>query len=209
MFNSDAKQDQFVANIFKFKKEGSYVDIGSSYATTSNNTCFFDKLGWDGICVERDSKHNPGYAGRSCTHLNADALKVDWRSVFKESNFDTKYSKNIDYLSLDVDEVSTNVLMNLPMDEYKFKVITLEHDSYIYGDKYRGVQRKYLEEKGYFLLCGNVCVQQPGLISGQYWHESPLPFEDWWVHPDFFPEELRKKMSCDKQWPSQIISKFQ
>ena len=42
MFNSDARQDEFIANLFNFKKEGAYVDIGSCGAVGSNNTYFFE-----------------------------------------------------------------------------------------------------------------------------------------------------------------------
>jgi len=209
MFNSDAKQDQFVANIFNFKKEGSFLDIGSNNAVTANNTCFLDKSGWEGVCVEIDPQFNSSYGGRSCTYINQNALTVNWESVFKENNFDTKYLKNIDYLSLDIDQMSTSVLAKLPMDEYKFKVITIEHDYYIYGDKYKSIQKEYLKEKGYFLLCEDVGVQQSGHFFGQPWHAKHLPFEDWWIHPNFFSEELIKKINCDKLWPSQIVSKFQ
>ena len=41
MFQSDARQDQFVANMLQFKKDGYYVDIGGCHSTNSNNTFFF------------------------------------------------------------------------------------------------------------------------------------------------------------------------
>lgn len=186
------------------------MDIGSNHAVVANNTCFFDKLGWEGICIEVDSTFNSTYthAGRTCTFINADATILDWKSVIESNNLDIKYSKNIDYLSLDIDQMSTNVLLKLPMNEYKFKVITIEHDFYIYGEQYKSEQKKYLSEMGYLLLCENVCVEQPGLFYGHPWNVNPLPFEDWWIHPEFFSDETIERLSCTNTHPSQIISKF-
>ena len=205
MFNSFAKQDQFIANLFNFKKEGCYLDIGSWEAVSANNTYFFDKEGWSGICVEIDSKNNIGYASRSCTYINADALTVDWKAAFKQKNL----GKNIDYLSLDVDEASTEVLLNLPLDDYKFKAITIEHDAYLHGDTYKSPQKEHLLGAGYALLCEDVAVEQPGLFLGNTYDIKPLPFEDWWIHPEFFSEEVVKKLSCEGEYPSTIIAKFE
>jgi hypothetical protein len=42
MFNSDAKQDEFVANILQFKRGGFYLDIGGCSSMASNNSYFFE-----------------------------------------------------------------------------------------------------------------------------------------------------------------------
>jgi hypothetical protein len=198
-FYSDAKQDQFVANILNFKKDGYCVDIGSCHSIISNNTYYFQSLGWTSISVEIESGYNDSYSTRKQgVHLNENALEVDYKSVFEEYVF----PKSIDYLSLDVDTVSLNVLRVLPLDEYRFKVITIEHDGYLYGDKYREQQRGLLQSHGYLLLCSNVYVEQPGYEGKEF------PFEDWWIDPSEFSEELIEKIKCDNTLPSVIISKF-
>jgi hypothetical protein len=198
-FYSDAKQDQFVANILNFKKDGYCVDIGSCHSIISNNTYYFQDLDWTSISVEIESGYNQSYSTRkSGVHLNENALEVDYKSVFEEYEF----PKTIDYLSLDVDTVSLNVLRILPLEEYRFRVITIEHDGYIYGDKYREQQRNLLTSHGYMLLCSNVYVEQPGYEGKEY------PFEDWWVDPSEFSEDLIEKIKCDSTLPSNIISKF-
>ena len=198
-FYSDAKQDQFVANILNFKKNGYCVDIGSCHSIISNNTFYFQDLDWTSISVELESSYNESYGTRkSGVHLNEDALSVDYTQVFKEYEF----PKSIDYLSLDVDTLSLNVLKILPLDEYKFKVITIEHDGYLYGDEYREQQRSILESFGYLLLCSNVYVQQPGYEGKEY------PFEDWWVDPSEFDESLMQKLKSENEYPSEIIAKF-
>lgn len=198
-FYSDAKQDEFVANILNFKKDGYCVDIGSCHSIISNNTYFFQNLDWTSISIELDSRYNDSYNSRkSGVHLNTDALEVDYIKEFQEYDF----PKSIDYLSLDVDTLSLDVLKILPFDDYQFKVITIEHDAYLYGDKYREEQRNFLNSRGYMLLCSNVFVEQPGFEGKE------CPFEDWWVNPNDLKKSVIKKLKCDMQFPSTIISKF-
>jgi hypothetical protein len=199
MFYSDARQDQFVANILGFKKNGVYIDIGSCHSIISNNTFFFDSLNWRGICIEINSEFNESYSSRNnCTFLNTDAVEVNYNKIFIDNNF----PKSIDYLSLDIDTLSLHVLSKLPLDEWRFKVITIEHDSYLYGDEYRKKQRDILESEGYFLVCSDVYVQQPGF------DRPNSSFEDWWIDPKEFDSNLISKIKSEFSYPSEIISKF-
>lgn len=200
MFYSDAKQDQFAANILGFKKNGYYVDIGSCHSIISNNTYFFQNLNWNGMCVEIESSYNESYSTRkNCMYLNQDATKLDYKNLFEYNNFPSI----IDYLSLDVDTLSLSVLKNLLFLNYKFRVITIEHDAYLYGDKYQAPQRDLLRSDGYRLLCSNVFVQQPGF------DRPNCSFEDWWVYPNEFDSNILDKLECDSEYPSNIIAKFQ
>jgi len=198
-FYSDAKQDQFAANILKFKKDGYCVDIGSCHSVISNNTYYFQGLDWTSISIEIERGYNESYSTRTNgVHLNKNALEVNYKETFEEYEF----PKSIDYLSLDVDTLSLDVLRILPLDEYRFKVITIEHDGYLYGDKYRDQQRNLLNSYGYLLVCSNVYVEQPGYEGKEY------PFEDWWIDPSEFDSDLIEKIKCDSTLPSVIISKF-
>jgi hypothetical protein len=200
IFNSDAKQDVFAANILNFKRDGYCVDIGSCHSITSNNSYFFQDLGWTSITVEIESSYNKSYSTRkSGVHLNENALEVNYKEVFEEYEF----PQSIDYLSMDVDTASIDALRVLPLDEYRFKVITIEHDAYLYGDKYREQQRNLLNSHGYLLICSNVYVEQPG------YENKECPFEDWWIDPSEFDQELIEKIKCESTLPSVIISKFQ
>lgn len=202
MFYSDAGQDQFAANILNFKKNGYCVDIGSCHSAISNNTFYFQSLGWTSISVEIKSEYNQSYSNRILgVHLNENALEVDYEEEFKENDF----PQIIDYLSLDVDTLSLNVLKILPLETYKFKVITIEHDAYLYGDKYREKQREVLRNYGYMLLCSNVLVPNPGHAG---YKGEPCPFEDWWVYPSEFDKKLLDKVKSDMEFPSVIIDKI-
>lgn len=200
MYNSDAKQDEFVANILNFKKNGIYVDIGSCGSKESNNSYYFDsELNWKGICVEIEKSYEPSYTSRkNCNLILGDATQVDYKKIFKEQNF----LKEIDYLSLDVDTLSLSVLKILPFDEYDFKVITIEHDSYLYGDTYKKPQRDFLKNNDYIVLCSDVYVEQAGYYGKQY------SFEDWYIHKKYFDSEFLKKIKSEYEYPSNIIKKF-
>lgn len=198
MFFSDARQDEFVARLFNFKKNGTFVDIGSCSAVASNNTFFFESLDWNGLCVEYNSTFNDSYKARKCKYINADALKLDYLSIFKELNL----PKNIDYLSLDIDQLSFEALNKMPHDHYRFNVITIEHDLYHLGSTYKDKQTELLLGRGYKLICNNVFVEQDGFGRN-------LPFEDWWVNPSLFSEELFNKIKSANEYPSNIIAKFQ
>ena len=59
-----------------------------------------------------------------------------------------------------------------------------------------------LNANGYKLLCSNVYVQQPGYEGKEF------PFEDWWVDPSQFDQELLDRIECENTFPSDIIAKF-
>jgi hypothetical protein len=198
-FYSDAKQDQFAANILKFKRDGYCVDIGSCHSVISNNSYYFQGLDWTSISIEIERGYNESYSTRTNgVHLNKNALEVNYKETFEEY----KFPKSIDYLSLDIDTLSLDVLKILPLDEYRFKVITIEHDAYVFGDEYRDPQRNILTSHGYLLVCSNVYVEQPG------YEGKECPFEDWWIDSSEFDSNLIEKIKCDSTLPSVIISKF-
>ena len=198
MFRSEAKQDQFVANMFNHKRDGYYIDIGSCGAIDANNTYFFESLGWKGICIEIESSYNNTYVNRSCHYLNENALRIDYSSLFKELGS----PNSIDYLSIDIDEISYDALILLPFDEYDFKIITIEHDLYLRGEVYKNLQKEFLISKGYTLICENVYVEQDG------YYGKKLPFEDWWICPKYFDLNLIDRIRSNMEYPSEIISKF-
>jgi hypothetical protein len=204
-FYSDAGQDQFVAHMLKFKKDGCSVDIGAAGSVYSNNTYCFQELDWTSITIESNSEYNSTYYGygarKKGTHYNDDALTINYSEIFEENEFPS----NIDYLSLDVDTLSLDVLRVLPFDKYSFKCITIEHDAYLYGDAYRKPQREILKGLGYDLICSNVLVPNPG---HQGYKGEPCPFEDWWVNPKDFDAEFLDTIQSELLFPEEIISKF-
>jgi hypothetical protein len=175
-FHSQASQDKFVYSIIHFladqQESGCYLEIGAGEPIIINNSYFFEKiLGWKGISIDiSDTLSERWHAVRTNPLLSEDATKTNYDQILKT------FPKMIDYLSLDVDGYYDTVLNRLPFNEHIFKVITIEHDYYRYGDLYREKERQILKSHGYHLLCSNV------MHAGH-------PFEDWWIHPSTFSSE--------------------
>jgi hypothetical protein len=193
---SQAWQDEFVANVLNFKRNGYFLDIGSNNAQQQSNSYFFEsELGWKGACIEMSPDHNHSYAIRTCQFLNQDATKVDYEALFVENG----YPSHMDYLSLDIDENSTAALLKLPLDTYRFRVITIEHDQYRVGASYKEEQRTILRSVGYTLLFPEVLVPL-GCGMG-----PDLPFEDWWVDASSFNMSKLGQLGAARMYPDHIV----
>jgi hypothetical protein len=200
MFYSLAKQDQFVANLLNFKKYGFYVDIGSHHSMVANNTYYFsEKLFWKGICVEIDSTFSNSYLNRTeCNLIIDDATKINYYNLFTSNDV----PKTIDYLSLDVDSASLDVLEILPLEQYRFKIITIEHDAYLHKDRYQSKQQNILIKNNYKIIAKNVFVEQNG-------HTEPeCAFEDWYIDLNYFKFDKISFLYSENTYPSKIIDKF-
>lgn len=176
---SEAFQDFFVLSLLNGKTNGSYLEIGSGSSTYGNNTYLLEKdFGWKGVGIDlceefveqhKNDRKNP------CYLLNA--LDINYSEFLKENNL----KNQIDYLQIDCDppSVTYEILLKIPFDEYKFSIITYEHDFYAdETETFKEKSRKYLKSKGYELLISNV--------SPNDWKD----YEDWWVHPDLVDKDL-------------------
>jgi hypothetical protein len=170
---SQVYQDMFTLFMHNGKRNGTYLEIGSGDPFWLNNTYLLEsQFDWKGVGIE----YNKYLCDLHSTHrknpvICQDAHTVNFRELLR-SNFD---SKCIDYLQLDCEpsESTYRLLESMPFDEYKFAVITYEHDYYVdISRTYRDKSREYLKSKGYELVITNV--------SPTSWSS----FEDWWVHPD-------------------------
>ncbi|MBI3508833.1 MAG: hypothetical protein HY069_04300 [Chlamydiia bacterium] len=180
-FHSQAYQDQFVHHLlYKLlnkQDEGHYLEIGAWQPIYINNTYVFEKdFGWKGVSIDISDAYVPDWKkNRQNMLLIQDATEVDYNALL------LSFPCIIDYLSLDVDGNYDAVLRKIPLNTYKFKVITIEHDYYRYGDVYRSKEREILSSFGYCLICSDVSM------GGD-------KFEDWWIHPDCFPAEIVMKL---------------
>src|SRR5579872_2564691 len=180
-FFSQASQDRFVYTmLYKLLNkadDGYFVEIGAGHPISINNTFFLESnFNWKGISIDISMQHiNLWSQCRKNPLVVTDALQCDYESLFN------LFPKNIDYLSLDIDEHYDTVLKKLPLDKYMFKVITIEHDAYKYGDRFRNKEREILSSFGYKLLCADVVLETTS-------------FEDWWIHPSFFPNDVLDRL---------------
>jgi len=181
-FYSQANQDKFVYfilyGLLNKQDKGHYLEIGAGEPIYINNSYFFEKnLQWDGISIDISiDLAERWYAVRKNLLFSEDATQSNYSALLKP------FPQVIDYLSLDVDGYYDVVLEKLICSNHVFKVITIEHDFYRYGDLYRQKERKILKDLGYYLLCSDVS-------------NDGYAFEDWWIHPDFFPPSIFSKLT--------------
>jgi hypothetical protein len=188
-YYSQASQDRFayliLYELLGKQDVGYYLEIGAGHPYNGNNTYLFEKnQNWKGVSIDiSDEFKHVWTATRQNPLLIEDATQSNYRSIL------APFPRVIDYLSLDIDSSYDIVLQNLLSNDYIFKVITIEHDFYRYGDKFRKGEREILSSLGYYLLCPDVSV---------FFNGSDCVFEDWWVHPSAFsPEVFFKLQSLD------------
>lgn len=186
--HSQAYQDLFILAVLNGKKYGTFVEIGCGVPQYNNNTYLLEKhFEWSGVSIDLNprvaelfSKH------RNTAAINADATKINYTELFKERFTGT----HLDYLQIDCEPATTSyeVLKRIPLDKYRFAVITFEHDAYIDDNpEIRELSRKYLKSFGYILLVSNVST------------DNYCVFEDWYVHPYLVSSNTISKMFSYKQ----------
>jgi hypothetical protein len=179
---SQASQDLFVLEMLESKNNGTYLEIGGGHFSESNNTFILEKeFGWNGISIEIDKELvNLFNDKRRNKAIASDATSFDYRTALKESSF----ASQIDFLSLDIDPapVTFKALEKLPHDDFRFSVITYEHDRYLSGDEWMIRSRSLLSELGYHLVVKNLkCFGRD--------------IEDWWIDPNVVKEEIHTRFN--------------
>lgn len=190
---SQAGQDRFVYEILNHKPDGTFLDIGCHDGRKHSNSLALEEVGWRGLLV--DIQTFPGLAGRASDFIVCDAVTADWKRIF-ELYFPGK--TEIDYLSLDVDDATTQTLWHLLALPMRYRVITCEHDAYRLGPAQAVAQGNLLASAGYELICKYVCVGHGEWGSGG-------PFEDWYIAPELNTEENRRRFLCANQLGSSIV----
>ena len=176
---SQSMQDIFVMSMLDGKRNGVYVEIGADQPRVISNTYLLEKdFDWSGISFELDADKVAFFNTiRKNKCLCEDATLYDYKSLFEELN----YPKQIDYLQLDIDpaEGTLRALKALPLDDYRFSVITYETDVYSSGADIQDEQIEILESHGYQLVAKNVKCEGN-------------PYEDWWIDPAIVSEDIWK-----------------
>jgi hypothetical protein len=169
---SQAGQDQFVIDMLKGKKGGVYVEIGAWHSIDISNTYILEKdYGWTGVSFEIDQEKVDEFnLNRTSMCYAGDATIFDYEGLFDRLNL----PKQIDYLQVDIEPArnSLTALFMLPLEKYRFSVITFEHDLYADPNNIhvKNKQKELLNSLGYLLVRED--VDHEGLV-----------FEDWWIDP--------------------------
>lgn len=181
-------QDLFVLSVLNGKRNGTYLEIGSGNPFVHNNTALLEtNFDWSGISID----NNPGLCydfkeNRRNTVICADATEIGFVDLFDKHCV----GPIVDYLQIDCDEASVDVLEKIPFQTTKFGVITFEHDSYRLGTETRDKVRAMLKKFGYVLLVNDAAFTE---------HCS---YEDWYVHPDIvdIKPEMRTTQQVNFVW---------
>jgi hypothetical protein len=176
-----AHQDSFVLNLLSEKRNGIYLEIGSHDAVQDNNTYLLEsEYDWSGVGIEIVPALVKSYnLQRKNKCVEADATTFDYLKYLREH----EYPKQIDYLQLDIEpaEQTLKALKKIPLTEFRFSVITYEHDLYV--DPANAVikeeARTILNAFGYKMVLENVTAGKTNRI-----------FEDWWVDPTVIPDSV-------------------
>lgn len=177
---SQSMQDMFVLSILNGKKNGVYIEIGADKPRVINNSYLLEsEYNWTGTSFEIESDKVEYFNSiRKNECICADATKFDYKNLFDEK----EYPKQIDYLQLDCDppQITLECLKKLPLEDYRFSVITFETDLYAGGQEVQKEQWEILSSLGYQRVVKNV-------------KNEGNPYEDWWIDPLVIDEDIWKK----------------
>ena len=186
MYRGNSSQEKFVIEIFNGKKNGVYVELGAFDSKLGSNTFHLESdYDWSGVSFEVSEDRKLEFQTNRKNPCFGDALEFNYISYFENNNF----PKQIDYLQVDIDAgyqhdgrpfgnhyLSLLGLISLPLTQYRFSIITFEHDANMYfrNSAMRDAQREILDSLGYAIV-----VREK--------------HEDWWVDPAVFPiNDFRK-----------------
>lgn len=185
---SQAYQDMFVLSMLDGKRNGTYLEIGAMDAKFISNTYLLEKqFNWSGISIDIHDVSRKSFLreGRKNKIIIQDALSIDYNKLLKENCL----PHQIDYLQLDIEPQAQTLecLKKLPLDTYRFSVITYETDYYDpsvsreQSKKNREESRKIILSHGYELVVGNIANTSKN-----------DPFEDWYVDPTIIDKDIIK-----------------
>ena len=169
---SQACQESFVQNVLNFKVGGYFLEIGAADGIEASNTLLLERqFKWTGLAVELNPQlHRDFLNSRTTTCMCEDATV--WNS--DEHLESLSFPRRIDYLQIDIDPAwqSLQALRNLPLNKYRFSVITFEHDYFVnQNSEVRDASREILLSLGYYLFFAGVQTRGRN-------------FEDWWLDPE-------------------------
>ncbi len=191
---SQSMQDMFVLSVLDGKRNGVYVEIGADKPRVINNSYLLEsQYDWSGVSFEIESdKVDYFNTIRKNKCICVDATKFDYKSLFDER----KYPKQIDCLQLDCDppQITLECLKKLPLEDYRFSVITFETDLYAGGQDVQIEHWQILSSLGYQRVVKNI-------------KNEGNPYEDWWIDPLVIGEHMWKQFLNEDVEFSEVILK--
>jgi len=179
---SQAFQDLFVLAALRGKKYGYFLEIGAFHPHYLSNTYLLEsEFEWGGLSVDIKPDLVQDFTlYRKCNFMLGNALELNWDSILPRY-----FGERIDYLSLDIEPNTQTLdcLKKLPLDKFRFSVITYETDFYDPYTDYsknfavRRESREIFAKNGYTLVAGNLSNL-----------DDNHPYEDWYFDKEYFSE---------------------
>lgn len=201
-FYGSQRQDEFVYHLFerysnyRSAKHGFFIDIGCGNPIDGSNTYALEQLGWKGLafdvigCYEEWEEKRP----------NTTFMRVDTTTTEFACGLSLLLQRAsvllVDYISLDVEvehqhqghiNYNWKSLVRLITSGVRFKCMTLAHEYYLQGQSTRLPTRMLLDSLGYRRLFSDVLLPTVKIQS----------FEDWWIEPKYFIDDVMKSSSCN------------
>lgn len=175
--NSQAGQEKFVLNTLNHPRDGYFLEFGALDPRSLSNTyCLDTVFNWKGLSFDCFDLSQKWKAKRTNTFIFGNALVHDYKDLFSKHSV----PNIVDYLQIDIDPAMGNLRLLKQLKEevfhdFKFKVITYEHDFKGLKSLIPAVEesREIFKNAGYVPAFLNVHNLGPGDV-----------FEDWYVHPD-------------------------
>lgn len=158
-----------MAEIFKGKRDGTFLDLGAHQAQHVSNTWALEKqFGWRGIAVDNDPQWIRQWAEQrpGSVFVLGDACTLDYPALLAAQHI----PQPVDYLSLDLEppELTWQCLQHILGQKIWAYTVTFETDYYRY-QKSREPSRALMASLGYVL-------HRPGVV-GTYGEQ-----DDFYVH---------------------------
>jgi hypothetical protein len=183
---SQAFQDIFVLSMLNGKKGGTFLEIGAFDPIEISNTYLLEKyFGYTGLAIDIDPKVEEGFKKcRTSNFYTGDAVTANYNYLL---NYVFGDVKRIDYLCIDIEPriQSLQCLKSLPLNDYRFSVITYETDFYSTESspqeaiQIRNESREILLSHGYLLIGRGIACSGPLNV-----------FEDWYVDPTVISKDM-------------------
>ena len=189
-FYSHELQDEFVTNLFGLEHKGVFLDVSCWHPIQGSNTYTLEKyLGWTGNCFDIiDAEQQWSWSNhRSAKFNHCNVASGKFVEILESIRSNTPV---IDYASIDVDSSLTVVALDkIIKSGIELKVVTFEHEFYLYDNLYQKESEKILYNQGFIKLFSNVKLLTVNQTSPNLRNQTES-FEDWWINPKHFSNDI-------------------
>jgi FkbM family methyltransferase len=106
LYYSQFGEDKWIVDNLRYPLKGIFVDVGASDGICGNNTYFFEKIGWQGLCIDADPSHCASLqANRGLVETCAVSSvrgKVEFYRHNTNSTWSGIYQRGVDYTPIKV-----------------------------------------------------------------------------------------------------------